>query len=151
MNIQRRWVVLRLSMEKDIPEEALRKFYEKKRIGKYEGRFEALHYAVTHSDYIVTAWDGIKLVGILRSTGDYIFSQYINNFLIDEDYNGKGIGSKMLDAYLEAVEDVMDVYIITGRKITQSFTINWFKYKGFELVEIKDDLQVFKRTNTPEE
>ncbi len=140
-----------LSMDKNLPRDAVKKFYDKKGIEKYEGRFDELYEAVIGSDYVVTAWDGNKLIGILRSAGDHIFSQYINNFLIDEDYNGKGIGSKMLDAYLEAAEDVTDIYILTGRKITKSFTINWFEYKGFKQVKTTDDLQIFKREHTPEE
>lgn len=143
--------MIHLSTEKGISKEALREFYAAKKIKKYENRDQDLYHAVINSDYIVTAWDGHKLIGIIRSSGDHIFSQYITNFLIHDDYSARGIGSKMIDTYLESVEDVMDVYIISGQKITKSFTIDWFKYKGFEQVEMKDELQVFKRKNKPEE
>lgn len=143
--------MIHLSREKGISKEALKEFYSTKKIKKYENRDDDLYDAVVNSDYIVTAWDGHKLIGIIRSSGDHIFSQYITNFLIHDDYSTRGIGSKMIDAYLEAVEDVMDVYIIWGQKITKSFTINWFEYKGFVQVGMKDELQVFKRKNKPEE
>lgn len=142
---------MHLSMDKNLPKMALKEFYDKKAIEKYDGHFDELYHAVRNSDYIVTAWEEDKIIGIIRSAGDHIFSQYITNFLIDEEYSSKGIGSKMLDAYLEEAEEVMDVYIITGRKITKSFTLNWFNYKGFHQVVAKDDLQMFKRTHIPEE
>lgn len=137
--------MIHLSTEKGISKEALKAFYATKQIRKYEGMDDELYQAVVNSDYIVTAWDGHRLIGIIRSSGDHIFTQYINNFLIHDDYLTKGIGSKMMDMYLEETRDVMDLYMMSGRKVAKAFTINWFEYRGFKRVAEMEGFQVFHK------
>ncbi|MCD2137442.1 GNAT family N-acetyltransferase [Salinicoccus halitifaciens] len=137
--------MIHLSTERGISKEALLEFYSAKQIKKYENRDDALYEAVVNSDYIVTAWDGHRLVGIIRSSGDHIFTQYINNILIHDDYLTKGIGSKMMDMYLEETREVMDLYMMSGRKVAKAFTINWFEYRGFKRVAEVEGFQVFHR------
>lgn len=143
--------MIRISTDRDIPKASLLDFYKSKKIEKYEDHYEDLYIAIKNSDYIVTAWDEDKLVGVIRSSGDYKFTQYVNNFLIHDDYNSKGIGSRMLDAYLEEASEVMDLYIISGRKITKAFTINWFKHKGFQQIMTRDDFHVFRKSFSTDE
>lgn len=139
--------MVQLSTDKYISKESLIAFFEPKKIKKYENRYDELHHAIKNSDYVVTAWVDGKLIGILRSSGDSTFTQYVNNFLIHDDYASRGIASKVLDLYLLETEDVDDIYIISGKKVTKSFTINWFHHKGFEQITSLDDFHVFLRSN----
>lgn len=138
--------MIQLSTDKYISKESLIEFFEPKEIKKYENRYDDLHYAIKNSDYVVTAWEDHKLIGLIRSSGDHIFTQYVNNFLIDDGYVSRGIASKILDLYLQEAGDVEDIYIISGRKVTQSFTINWFHHKGFEQITSMDGFHAFRRS-----
>lgn len=138
--------IVHLSTDKYISKASLIEFFEPKQIKKYEDRYDELHYAIKNSDYVVTAWEDGRLIGILRSSGDNTFTQYINNFLIHDAYVSRGIASKMLNLYLQETEDVDDVYIISGRKVTKSFTINWYLHKGFEQITSLDNFHVFRRS-----
>lgn len=138
--------MIQLSTDKSISKESLIEFFEPKRIKKYENRYDDLHHAIKNSDYVVTAWDDGRLIGILRSSGDHTFTQYVNNFLIHDDYVSRGIASKLLDLYIQEAEDVEDIYVISGKKVTKSFTINWFYHKGFEQIISLDDFHVFRRS-----
>lgn len=138
--------MIQLSTDKYISKESLIEFFEPKEIKKYENRYDDLHYAIKNSDYVVTAWEDDKLIGLLRSSGDHIFTQYVNNFLIADAYVSRGIASRVLDLYLQETGDVEDIYIISGRKVTQSFTINWFHHKGFEQITSMDGFHVFRRS-----
>lgn len=139
--------MIQLSTDKYISKGSLKEFFEPKKIKKYENRYDDLHHAIKNSDYVVTAWDEGRLIGIIRSSGDHIFTQYVNNFLIHDEYTSRGIASKVLDLYLEETRDVDDIYIISGRKVTKSFTIDWFHHKGFEQITSMDTFHVFRRSN----
>ncbi len=60
------------------------------------------------SNVVITAWDGDKLVGILRGWTDGAYDGYICDLAIDPEYQKLGIGRALL-----------------GRATTQSTRIQW--------------------------
>lgn len=49
-----------------------------------------------HSNLVVTAWDGNKLVGIARSLTDFCYCCYVSDLAIREEYKRNGIGKKLI-------------------------------------------------------
>lgn len=49
-----------------------------------------------HADLLCTAWDGDKLVGIARSVTDFEFCCYLSDLAVDEAYQKRGIGKKLI-------------------------------------------------------
>ncbi len=49
-----------------------------------------------HSNLIITAWDGDKLVGVSRSITDWVWSCYLADLAVDPSYKKSGIGKKLV-------------------------------------------------------
>lgn len=57
---------------------------------------ELLYQALIHSDYLVSAWDGKRLVGIGNAISDGFLVVYYPHLLVDPDYQGQGIGTTLV-------------------------------------------------------
>lgn len=49
-----------------------------------------------HANLVVTAWDGLRLVGIARSLSDYAFCTYLSDLAVHVDYQRQGIGKELM-------------------------------------------------------
>ena len=61
-------------------------------IGKYPDR---LHKALKNSSRVISAWDGDRLVGLIRIMDDSELVCFINYVLVHPDYQGHGIAGLM--------------------------------------------------------
>jgi ribosomal protein S18 acetylase RimI-like enzyme len=50
-----------------------------------------------NSTLVISAWDGNRLVGAVRVLSDTIFRSVIYDLLVAPDYQGKGIGSELVN------------------------------------------------------
>jgi GNAT superfamily N-acetyltransferase len=50
-----------------------------------------------HGNILVTAWHEEKLVGVSRALSDFSFCCYLSDLAVDETYQHKGIGKKLID------------------------------------------------------
>lgn len=50
---------------------------------------------IKNSNILVSAWDGIKLVGIARSMTDFHYACYLSDLAVDKSYQGSGIGKEL--------------------------------------------------------
>ena len=71
--------------------------------------------ALTHSQPIVTAWDDERLIGFARATSDGIFRATIWDVVVHPDYQGAGLGRKLVQTVLAHphVSRVERVYLMT--------------------------------------
>lgn len=53
-----------------------------------------------HTDLIVTAWDGSRLVGVGRVLTDYVYRASIWDVIVDKRYQGRGIGTELVQRIL---------------------------------------------------
>ena len=49
-----------------------------------------------HANLLCTAWDGEKLVGVARSVTDFEYCCYLSDLAVDEAYQKRGIGKKLI-------------------------------------------------------
>ena len=49
-----------------------------------------------HADLLCTAWDAELLVGVARSVTDFEFCCYLSDLAIDQAYQRRGIGRKLI-------------------------------------------------------
>ena len=59
--------------------------------GKYP---EQLYQALLHSSYVLTAWDGDRLVGLVRGLDDGGMTAFLHYLLVSPDYQHQGIASR---------------------------------------------------------
>jgi len=78
-------------------------------------RIEDLTTAIAHSNPIVTAWDGDRLIGFSRATSDGVYRATIWDVVIHPDYQGAGLGRKMVETVLmhPHVNRAERVYLMT--------------------------------------
>ena len=70
--------------------------------GRYPDR---LIKALKGSSLVITAWDGSKLVGLLRGIDDGEMVAFLHYLLVHPDYQGMGIATHLLDMAKEKMPD----------------------------------------------
>ncbi|MBA4053842.1 MAG: GNAT family N-acetyltransferase [Marivirga sp.] len=50
-----------------------------------------------HGNILVTAWRNNRLVGVSRALSDFAFCCYLSDLAVDEAFQKKGIGKKLID------------------------------------------------------
>lgn len=78
-------------------------------------KLEDWSIALSHSKPIVSAWEGNRLIGFARATSDGIYRATIWDVVIHPDYQGAGLGSKLVESVLmhPHVNRVEKVYLVT--------------------------------------
>lgn len=71
--------------------------------------------ALSNSKPIVSVWDGDRLIGFARATSDGIYRASIWDVVIHPDYQGAGLGRKLVETVLTHphVNRVERVYLMT--------------------------------------
>jgi len=55
---------------------------------------------LTHTDVVITAWDGSRLVGLGRVLTDYVYRASIWDVIVDTAYQGQDIGTHIIQRIL---------------------------------------------------
>ena len=77
-----------------------------------------LYNALLNSHSLITAWDGSKLVGLGNAISDGYLVVYYPHLLVHPEYQGKGIGKKIVDKMQEKYGDFhMQMLTADGKAI----------------------------------
>lgn len=74
-----------------------------------------LKNAISNSLKVLTAWEDNKLVGLIRVVGDGFTIVYIQDLLVLKNYQGKGIGSNLLNLILERYKFIRQIVLMTDK------------------------------------
>jgi N-acetylglutamate synthase-like GNAT family acetyltransferase len=87
-----------------------------------------LAVAIAHSNVVISAWDGDRLVGFGRALSDGIYRATIWDVVVHPDYRGSGLGRKLVETVLAhpSVCRVERVYLMTTHQQT------FYERIGFE-------------------
>lgn len=85
-----------------------------------------LQDALNNSDYIISAWQEDRLVGLARCLSDDVSIFYLQDILVHPDHQQQGIGSALLQDCLERFGHVRSKVLLTGaedhlRRFYESF------------------------------
>ena len=58
---------------------------------------ERIQRMLDHGNILITAWYQNKLVGISRALSDFAFCCYLSDLAVDEAFQKKGIGKKLIE------------------------------------------------------
>ncbi|MEL7123211.1 MAG: GNAT family N-acetyltransferase [Bacteroidota bacterium] len=87
---------------------------------------EALYKALQNSHSLISAWDGIQLVGLGNAISDGHLVVYYPHLLIHPAYQGKGIGRMIMEKMKERY-DGFHMQMLTA----DGDSINFYKKMGF--------------------
>ncbi len=79
----------------------------------YTDRPEMLEAAYRNSLCILGAYDGDKLIGVIRAVGDGVSIVFVQDLLVLPAYQRQGIGTRLLQAILERYSDVYQIELLT--------------------------------------
>lgn len=104
------------------------------------GRYpEKLARAMKNSTRVISAWDGEKLVGLVRALDDGETAAFIHYLLVDPAYQKAHIGSGLMNRLLAAYEDMLYVKIMPSDPKTVPFyeKFGFRQYDNYCAMEIK--------------
>lgn len=96
--------------------------------GKYPQR---LHKALMGSSTVFTAWDGDRLVGLVRVLDDGELTAYMHYVLVDPEYQGMGIAGKLVGMVKERYRDYLYIEVMPEESKNAAF----YERFGFRVME----------------
>lgn len=95
--------------------------------------FEQAKRGLEHSTYITVAHDNDKAIGMARVLFDFGYTAYITDVIVNSDYQGKGIGTQLVNNLLDFLKENSDEnefmsYVLIVNKGKEDF------YKKFGFV-----------------
>ena len=113
------------SEARDIPLDALLRLYSANEWSSANKPNE-LHDALMNSHSLLTAWDGVRLVGLGNAISDGHLVVYYPHLLVDPEYQGKGIGSELMRR-LKAIYEGFHQHVL----IADGRAIDFYRKCGF--------------------
>lgn len=77
--------------------------------GHYPDKLSA---AMKNYETVYTAWDGDKLIGLICAMDDGVMTAYVHYLLVNPDYQGLGIGKKLVELIKEHYKDYLRIVIV---------------------------------------
>ena len=71
-----------------------------------------LQEALRHYGYIIAAYDGDKLIGMVCAMDDKTMTAYIHYVLVDPDYQGRGIGRSMMEQAKQHYREYLRIVLV---------------------------------------
>lgn len=99
----------------------------------YTGQPEMLKNAYRHSLYTLAAYDGERLIGIIRAVGDGYSILFIQDLLILPEFQRQGIGTTLLKKVIESFPNVYQLHLLTDNS---EKTRKFYESVGFK--DVKD-------------
>lgn len=91
-------------------------------VGWVSGTFpHRLHKALMGSSTVFTAWDGDRLVGLVRVLDDGEMTAYMHYVLVDPAYHGHGIASVLVNMVKDRYRDYLYIEVMPEESKNASF------------------------------
>jgi ribosomal protein S18 acetylase RimI-like enzyme len=75
---------------------------------------ETIKGMVENADIIVTATIDDKIIGIARAVTDYNYCCYLSDLAVDEQYQNKGVGKKLISKLQEQLNDKCKIILLAA-------------------------------------
>ena len=101
----------------------------------YTNQPQMLEQALPHSLAVYLAFDGEKIVGLIRLVGDGFSSVFVQDLIVLPTYQRQGIGSALMKEALEDYKDAYQVQLVTEQ--TEK-NVGFYRSMGFETLSTYD-------------
>ena len=96
--------------------------------GQYPSR---LHKALMNSSTVFTAWDGNRLVGLVRLLDDSEMIAYMHYVLVHPDYQGRRIAGTLIKMVKEKYKNYLYIEVMPE----ESKNADFYQKHGFQFME----------------
>ncbi len=128
---------IRYTSEKSFSAEQVEKLFLS--VGWVSGQYpQRLHRALMGSSFVLTAWDGERLVGLVRALDDGELTAYVHYVLVDPAYHGRGIASQMIEQVKERYRDFLYIEVMPEESKNTAF----YQRSGFRVMEDGVSMQI---------
>jgi GNAT superfamily N-acetyltransferase len=83
-----------------------------------------------NSNLVITAWNGIELIGIARSLTDYNYSCYLSDLAVKKEHQKSGIGKALIELTLQTIGEQTMLLLLSAAP-----AMEYYPKVGFEKVE----------------
>ena len=83
-----------------------------------------------NSNLIITAWDGIELIGIAKSVTDYNYCCYLSDLAVKKEYQNLGIGKTLIEHTQNTIGEQTMLLLLSAEP-----AMEYYPKIGFEKVE----------------
>ena len=105
----------------------------------FSGRFpQKLQSALKNSPTVISAWDGERLAGLVRGLDDGCWQATVDCLLVDPEYQGQGIASRLIKMLLEDYRDYLYVDVVPD----EDGNIAFYEKHGFRRMTEGAALQI---------
>lgn len=98
----------------------------------YTKDIDSLIKSIKNSLKVISVWDKDLLVGLIRVVGDGYSIIYIQDILILQKYQNRGIGKRLIEIILDKYKNVMQKVLLTDK---EEKNILFYKKVGFSMAE----------------
>lgn len=118
--------------------EEVKKIFKKESWNSYLNDDNKLIRAFDKSLYILGAFDGEKLVGLIRCVGDGEHVLVVQDLIVDKEYQKQGIGTHLFKTIMDKYSEVRMFMVITDieDKVDNKF------YQSFKLKKLAEKCMV---------
>ena len=97
----------------------------------YTNQPQMLEQALPHSLAVYLAFDGEKIVGLIRLVGDGFSSVFVQDLIVLPSYQRQGIGSSLMKEALKDYKEAYQVQLVTEET---ERTLGFYRSMGFEIL-----------------
>lgn len=100
-------------------------------VGWISGQYpQRVYKALMHSETVITAWDGERLVGLARLIDDSELVVYMHYVVVHPDYHGHGIAGEMMRRVKEKYKHYLYIELMPEERKNAAF----YQRHGFEIM-----------------
>ncbi|MGT2950590.1 GNAT family N-acetyltransferase [Streptococcus cuniculi] len=114
---------------------AVLELYEAVEWSNYTRQPQMLEQALANSLLVIAAFDGEKLVGLLRAVGDGYSVLFVQDILVLPAYQRMGIGRQLMELLLASYPNIYQLHLLTDR---EEKTKAFYESLGFRAVDTID-------------
>lgn len=113
-------------------------------VGWVSGQYpERLHKALMGSSTVFSAWDGERLVGLVRVLDDTEMVAYMHYVLVDPEYQGRGIAGHLVGMVKQRYHDYLYIEVMPEESKNATF----YEKHGFHIMEDGVAMQICNPEN----
>lgn len=111
-------------------------------IGWVSGKYPSqLYHALLHSPFVLSAWDGDQLVGLIRGIDDGGMTAFLHYLLVSPTHQRQGIASRLVEKAKDHYKDYFYINVMPEESRNASF----YERHGFRVMPDGVAMQICNR------